>query len=43
MRVFKAKCTRFDFGWGSAQTIAYSALAVTVIDRFKGPTSNTKG
>ena len=39
---FKAKCTKFDFGWGSTPDPAggaYSAPPDTLAG-FKGPTSN---
>ena len=41
MSDFKAKCTKFDFGWGSAQTTlgGLTALLQTPWPDLRGPTS----
>ena len=42
MSDFKAKCTKFDFGWGSAPHPAGGAYSAPPdpLAGFKGPTSN---
>jgi len=41
MSDFKAKCTKFDFGWGNAPDPAEGAYSAPPdsLDGFKGPTS----
>jgi len=44
-QILRLKCTKFDFGWGSARDPAggaYSALP-DPLARFKGPTSKGRG
>ena len=45
MSDFKAKCTQFDFGWGSAPDPAGGAYSAPPdpLAGFKGPTSKGRG
>jgi len=45
MTDFKAKCTKFDFGWGSAPDPAGGAYSApqTPSAALRGPTSNGRG
>jgi len=43
--ILTLKCTKLDFGWGSAQTPLgeLTAMPQTPLDGFKGPTSKKRG
>jgi len=45
-QILRLKCTKFDFGWGSAQTPLGELTALPQLDPlagFKGPTSKGRG
>ena len=42
-QILRLKCTKFDFGWGSAQTPLGELTALPQIAGFGGPTSKGRG